>query len=580
MKKLLSLLLAGTMMLGLLAGCANNTPPATTSTPPSQSAEPTTTPTTTPNATGGFDLNVCIASEPQTIDPALNSAVDGAVMTQHIFEGLMKWSNSGDPVEDSTLTYAELVNGQAQDYTKTVNDDGTVTYVFTLRDDIKWSDGQAVKAGDFEYAWKRAVDPATAADYSNMFVYIMNAQDIIDGNKDKSELGVKAIDDKTLEVNLYNDTPYFLELCAFPTYLPLRQDKVEAGGDQWTLSTDTYIGNGAYKMKEWVHNQKIVMEKNDQYYDYAKLGPDTITFTLTDDNNAMLAGYKSGEIQFIEDMPVNEVAGLLSSGELQILPYVGTYYVCYQNQKAPFDDWRVRKAFTLAIDSKYIVEKVTQTGQIPANGWVASGVTDADPAGADFRTVGGDIWNAPVDDATYKANLEEANRLLDEAGYTDRSKFPVVEYLYNTSDAHQKVGEALQQQWQKGLGVQVTLKNQEWAAFLETRKRGEYQIARNGWISDYNDPMAFLDMWVTGGGNNDAQYANPAYDAAIKKANSTADPVERMAAMHEAENLLMNQDWALGPIYFYTQKCMLKDNVSNVFYTPLGYFFFSYATQK
>lgn len=607
-KKLLSLALAGALGLSLLAGC---TEPATGGpATPGVSGAPVATPA--PESTGS-NINLIFASEPQTIDPALNSSVDGAIMTQHIFEGLMKWGDSGRAVEGTTLTQAEIVPGQAKDYTKTTNDDGTVTYVFTLRDDIKWSDGQAVTAGDFEYSWRRLVTPATAADYANMASALLNYDPIVYGRDsvtgevltssqsaeyaalaeaateagtepekkavldDPSTLGVKALDDKTLEVTLSYDQPYFLEICAFPALLPVRQDKVE-GNDQWTFSLDTYIGNGAYKMKEWEHNGKIVMEKNDQYYDYANLGSDTITFTLTDDDNAMLAGYNSGEVDYIQNMPVDEIAGLLASGELNIVDYVGTYYVCYQTEKAPFDDWRVRKAFTLAIDSKYIVEQVKQTGEIPANGWVPSGLADAEP-GSDFREVGGDLWSAPLDEATYKANLEEANRLLDEAGYSDRTKFPPIEYLYNTDDNHKAVGEALQSQWQAGLGVQVTLNNQEWGTFLETRKQGDYQIARNGWINDYNDPMGFLDMWVTGGGNNDAQYSNADYDAAIKAASSTADPVERMKFMHEAENILMSQDWTLGPIYFYTQKYMMKDDIQGVFYTPLGYFFFQYAAR-
>lgn len=299
-----------------------------------------------------------------------------------------------------------------------------------------------------------------------------------------------------------------------------------------------------------------------------------------DDQNAMLAAYNSDELQFINDMPVDEIPTLLSDGKMEIVDYIGTYYVCYQTQKAPFDDWRVRKAFTLAIDSKYIVEKVTQTGQVPATGFVPAGVYDAAGAtGDDFRTVGGDYWKAPMDDATYQANLQEANRLLDEAGYKDRSTFPVVTYLYNTSDNHKAVGEALQSQWKNGLGVEVKLENQDWSVFLQTRKDGDYQIARNGWIADYNDPMSFLDMWLAGGGNNDAKYDNPDYDAAIKKAMATSDPAERMAAMHEAEDLIIGQDWALGPIYFYTEKFMLKDDVKGAYYTPLGFYFFKYATR-
>ncbi|MEG1879157.1 MAG: peptide ABC transporter substrate-binding protein [Pseudoflavonifractor sp.] len=577
-KKLLSLLLAGSMMLTLLAGCGG--PAADPTKAPEGSKAPDAPVTTTaPNATGGFDLKVCIASEPQTIDPALNSSVDGAIMTQHMFEGLMKWADAGTQVEDATVNNAKLVPGQAKEYKKTANADGTVTYIFTLRDDIKWSDGKPVTAGDFEYSWKRLADNATAADYRNMVSMLVGYDEATAAASGADMLAVKANSDTELEVTLINDCPYFLEVCAFPALLPVRQDAVEANKDEWTFKPETYIGNGAYKMSEWTHNASITMVKNDQYYDYANLGPDTITFTLTDDQNAMLAGYRSKELDFIEDMPVAEVAGLLAEDTLKIVPYIGTYYVCYQTQKAPFNDPKVRKAFTLAINSKFIVEKVTQTGQIPASGWVAAGVADA-AAGSDFRATGGDYWKAPTDDEIYKANLAEANKLLDEAGFADRSKFPPVEYLYNTSDNHKAIGEALQSQWKDGLGVQVTLKNQDWAVFLQTRKDGDYQIARNGWISDYNDPMAFLDMWVTGGGNNDAQYSNPDYDAAIKEAMSSSDPAVRMAAMHKAEDIIMSQDWALGPIYFYTQKYMLKDNVKGVTYSPLGFFYFMYATKS
>ena len=571
-KKLLALSLAGAMSLSLLAGCGGDKTPTGT-------ADPTTTGTAAPTTSTGFNLNVCFASEPQTIDPALNSSIDGGVMTHHFFEGLMKWGDSGNLVEGATINYAELVPGQAESYEKVVNEDGTVTYTFKLRSDIKWSDGQDVTAGDFVYAWKRAVSPETASDYQNMFTYIQGYDTAsIDANSG-DDLAVTAVDDKTLEVILTNDTPYFLELCAFPTYQPVREDMISAAGDKWTFSPETYVSNGAYKMKEWVHNQRIVMEKNEYYYDVDTLGPDTITFTLTDDDNAMLAGYRSDELQFIQEQPVDEVAGLLASGELKIIPYLGTYYVCYQNQKAPFDDWRVRKAFTLAINSQYIVDNVTQTGQIPADAWVPSGISDADPSGEDFRAVGGSYWEAPTTDEIYQKNLEEANRLLDEAGFTDRSTFPVVEYLYNTSDNHRAIGEALQQQWQTGLGVRVTLKNQDWSVFLQTRKDGDYQIARNGWINDYNDPMGFMDMWLTGGGNNDAKYFNEKYDSLIAEAMASSDPATRMKAMHAAEDQMIGEDWALGPIYFYTQKYMLRSDIQGVYYTPLGFFFFQHATQ-
>lgn len=534
-------------------------------------------------ATKSFDLNVCVASEPQTIDPALNSAVDGAIMTQHFFEGLMKWADSGKPVNDKgNMNFAELVNGQASSYQKVVNDDGTVTYTFKIRPDAKWSDGKAVTANDFVYSWRRLADPNTAADYCYMIDMVKGYAEVNSGEADPSTLAVSAPDASTFEVVLTYDCPYFLEICAFPAAFPVREDVVSAEPDTWTTSNGSknYITNGPWKMAEWVHDSYIKMVPNEYHYDVANLGPDSITFRLMADSNAMLAGFRSNDLQYINQVPVDETPSLIASGELDIVDYIGTYYVSYQTQAEPFDDWRVRKAFTLAIDSKYIVEQITQSGQVPATGFVPAGVYDANPTGDDFRTVGGDYWEAPLTDEIYQKNCEEARQLLADAGYPNGEGFPVVTYLYNTGDAHKAVGEALQQMWQKALNVTVQLQNQEWNAFLETRKNGDFQVARNGWIADYNDPISFLDMWLTGGGNNDGQYSNPEYDAAIKEAKSSADPAVRMAAMHRAEDIIMGEDWALGPIYFYTNSYMMKENIKGAFYTPLGYYIFGYTYQN
>ncbi len=576
MKKILSLALVAAFGLTVFAGCGSSdtSAPADTDT----SAE-TETAESGEEAVGTLEnISVNLASEPMTMDPTLNSSVDGAIMDQHLFEGLMKWEDSGVECSgsDGTSDAAQLTYGQAESYEKEVNDDGTVTYTFTLRDDIKWSDGEPVTANDFVYSWIRLVTPETAADYNYMLSCVVNADEIMAGEMDPSELAVSAPDDQTFIVTLTNDLPYFTELCAFPAMVPLRQDIIEANGDQWTFSVDTYISNGSYKMKEWTHNSQIVVEKNDQYYDYANLGPETITFKLMDDANAMLSGFNSGELQFIETVPQAEIANLIASGDLKIVDYIGTYYVCFQTEKAPFDDPRVREAFTLAVDRTYIVEKVTQAGQVEANGFVPSGIYDAEGStGDDFRTVGGGYYAET--DADYEANCERARELLAEAGYPDGEGFPVVEYLYNTDDNHKAVAEALQNMWEEELGVTVTLNNQEWAAFLQTRKDGDYSIARNGWIGDYNDPMTFLDMWITGGGNNDAQYANPEFDDLISQAKATDDAAERMQLMHEAEDILIGEDYVLCPLYFYTQHYMLDENIKGMYYTPLGYFFFGYT---
>ena len=587
LKKLTALALTAAMGVSVLAGCGSNSgsssqgsaAPAESSTTQSEgSAAASDTGEAASSAASeagavtwdGKNITVNVASEPQTIDPALNSAVDGAMMTLHLFEGLMKWENTGTEVDgtDGTANSAQITYGQAESYDKKANDDGTVTYTFKLRDDIKWSDGQPVTAGDFEYAWKRLVTPETAADYNYMLDCVVNANEIMAGEKDPSELAAKALDDKTFEVTITTDLPYFEELCAFPAMLPVRQDTIEANGDQWTFDPATYITNGSYKMQAWNHNSEIIMEKNDQYYDYANLGPDTITWKLMDDANAMLSGFNSGELNFIENVPQAEIANKIASGDLKIVDYIGTYYVCYQTQKAPFDNPLVRQAFTLAVDRTYIVNQVTQSGQVEANGFVPAGVYDAAGASSDdFRTVGGGYYAET--DADYAANCEKAKELLAEAGYPGGEGFPVVEYLYNTDDNHKAVAEALQFMWEDVLGVTVTLNNQEWNTFLQTRKDGDYSIARNGWIADYNDPMSFLDMWLTGGGNNDAQWSNAEFDSLISQAKYATSEDEKFTLTNQAEQLMLSEAGIL-PVFFQGHPYAAHDYVENFVVPVIG----------
>jgi oligopeptide transport system substrate-binding protein len=517
--------------------------------------------------------NAVFGSEPNTIDPALNSAVDAAIYLQHAFEGLYKYQDAGTNAAPG-INYAQAVPGMAANApAKTVNADGTVTLVYTLRNGLKWSDGSTFGAEDIVYTWQRLVDPATAADYSYMIDMVINANEIMAGEKDKSTLGVKAIDATTLEVSLTYDCPFFDEIMCFPATFPVKKSVIESAGDQWTFSPSTYISNGPYRLKEWVHNSYILFEKNPNYYASVS-GPEFLRFTLMDDENAQLAGFRSGEIDFIQYVPTDEIPTLLASGELNVTDYLGTYYVSFNTQKAPFDNALVRKAFTLAIDRNFIVNQITRTGQKPASGFVPSGMSDA-VAGSDFRETGGNYYS--VADADYQNNVAEAKRLLAQAGYPDGRGFPVVEYLYNTNDGHRAVGEALQNMWHTTLGVNVTLNNQDWAVFLDTRKTGGYSIARDGWIGDYNDPINFLDMYLAGGGNNNSQYVSKEYDDLIAQAKGTAVQADRMKYLHQAEDILVGQDMAVGPLYFYTRYYMLSARVKGMYYTPLGYFYFTSA---
>ena len=504
---------------------------------------------------GVFDIN--IASEPESIDPALNSAVDGAIMISHLFESLIRWDDDGNG-------NAVLKPGIAESWD--VSDDG-LTWTFHLRD-AKWSDGKPIVAEDFVYSWNRLVNPDTGADYEYML-------DMVKGYEEK-KLDISAPDEKTFVVNLSVKCPYFEEICAFPAVMPVRKDAVESA-ENWTNSPDSLISNGPYVLKEWKHNQVIEMEKNPEYYDADSVKAEKLAFHLQDDQNAIYASYRSGDLDFIESVPQEEVQKLLDTKELKVCPYVGTYYVVFNVEKEPFNDARVRKAFSLVIDRDFIVKQVSGKGEEPASGYVPSGVYDADGAeGDDFRTTGGDYYSVKVED--YEKNVEEAKKLMEEAGYKDGEGFPQVEYLYNTNEGHKAIAEALQNMWQEKLGVQVTLQNQDWNVFLTERKQGNFSIARSGWIADYNDPMSFIDMWMTGGGNNDAQYKNPKYDELVKAAKATSDQAERMENMHKAEDILVGEDAVVAPVYFYTNSYMMKPNVQGLYYTPLGYFFFKGLT--
>ena len=515
----------------------------------------------------GDDLTVCFASEPSSIDPALNTAVDGAVMLNHSFEGLLKWVDDGNG-------NAILTGGMAENWD--VSEDGTV-YTFHIREGALWSDGKPVTANDFEYAWKRLVDPSTGAAYSYILDCILNGPEIIYyGTKTSDELGVKALNESTFEVTLHTAIPYFEEIASLPPTFPVRQDVIESNGDQWTFNPATYVGNGPYMMSEWVHNSYILMVQNPNYYGVENLGPNSIKFALMDDDNAMLAAFNSGELDFNEGYPIDEVPTLIESGQLKIGAYIGTYYTCFQTQSAPFDNPEVRKAFSLVIDRNYIVNQITRAGQVSAGGYVPSGINDTDGPGSDFREVGGNYYSISPEE--YVANCETARALLAEAGYPGGENFPIVEYLYNTNDSNKMIAETLQNMWEKELGVQVTISNQDWAAFLDTGKSGNYSIACNSWVADYNDPISFLDMWVTEGGNNFAHYSNTEYDALIVNAKSSNNPAVRMQAMHDAEDILMGEN-VVAPIYFNTQPYMVADSLKGWYYSPLGYFFFSYASK-
>ncbi len=504
------------------------------------------------------NLSVCDGPQPETIDPALNVSVDGATLINHGFEGLMKIDSTG-----------AIVKGMAKDYK--ISDDGKV-YTFTLRDDAKWSDGQALVAEDFVYSWQRAVDPATAAEYAYMIDMVVNTNEIMAGEKDKSELGIKAIDEKTIEITLVTETPFFLEICAFPTTYPVRKDVVEANPDGWSKDPSTYIGNGPYKLTEWTDLDKMVYTQNENYYDVKNLGPKTITFQLMEDNNTILSAFKNGQILFGDDLPSAEIEAMTGNG-LYTEGQLGTYFLCVNMNDPVFQDVRVRKALALAIDREYIVKNVSKAGEVPATSFVSIGLSDV-KMDEEFQAKA-----TPWFGTDYEANLAEAKQLLADAGYPNGEGFPTVEYLFNPTSIHPVLAEALQNMWKTGLGINATLSSQDWAVFIQTRQDGEYQIARHGWLADYNDPISFIDMFVTGGGNNDADYSNPDYDALVAQVKASSDRGERITLMHQAEDILA-KDMPIIPIFYYTDLYLKSDKLEGFYSSPLGYKYFMYCTIK
>ena len=591
MRKFISLLMVFAMVLAL-AACGG------TSTTPAADEEE-----------GASSIAVCLASEPDTLDPALNSAVDGATLVSHLFSGLAKWAqdNSGKLiiVADSA---EELVEGVE-------NADGTVTYTYTLRDGLKWSDGQDVKAGDFEFAWKRAASEDLGADYGYMF-------EVVDGYPDN--LNVKATDDKTLEVTLANAVSYWDELLAFPTYFPVREDVV--GDDGWATDPSTYISNGAYTMAGWDHNSLITLEKNANYVDADEITMDKIEFYLSDDSNNMVANFKNGEWQLIDDVPTNEMATLKADypDEYVVAGQIGTYYVCWNINEdilpagsgltgvdAENARSEIRQAVGLLFDRNYIVEEIGQAGQVPASSFVAMGMTN--PDGTEFYKTAGHndgfegYYNVAAD--AVESNFTEAIEVLKKYYSYDEASgmftnFPTMTYLYNTSEGHKAIGEYLQAQL-ASIGITMNLENQEWNTFLNTRKQGNYSIARNGWLADYNDPICFLDMWTTASGNNDVQFGKgdhvstaaysldltdlgydvnvtngtwaDTYDVLIKTIKGCTDNEVRYELMHRAEDLLMSTG-CICPLYYYTDIYMISKDVKGFFSNPLGYKYFMYCT--
>ena len=518
--------------------------------------------------TAGFTVQY--GSNPETLDPALNSAIDGANTIITIFEPLLLINENN-----------EVVGGQAESWE--TSEDG-LTWTFTMRDGLKWSDGTDLNAKDFEYSFKRMVDPNTAAPYAETCLGMIDGFEEAagfpdaDGNPtaepNPDALNVKASDDgKTLTIVLSYPCSYFDKMAAFATMSPVQQATVEANGDAWCTSPDTFVSNGPYMITDWTPSERIVLTKNPNYvggWDSSKIVSDTITLLLLEDSSASYAAYNSGEAQLIKDVPTDEIPSLTKAedgGDFYVDTILGTYYVSLNLQRDAFKDAKVRKALSLAIDRDYVANTIMQGTYSAADSIVGPGIVDESGY---FH----DNGNAPYISADYEANLAEAKKLLEEAGYPNGEGYPTIEYSTNDAGYHVPLAEYLQQAW-GDLGITLTINKMEWSSFTPARRAGEYDVARNGWVMDYNDPSNMLDLFCSGNGNNDGKYANPDFDAAID-ASRVADSAEHFAQLHKAEDILM-EDMGCLPIAYYNDYWLQSPTLKGTWHSPYGYWYLQYG---
>ena len=479
--------------------------------------------TTLAFAEGRTELNWNIGSAgPKTMDPGLNGASDGGDIGSQLFEGLVR--------EKSGTVYP----GIAESW-ETSEDGKTVT--FHLRKS-NWSDGSPLTAHDFVYSWKRAMDPATASEYSWLWEYtnVVGAWDFVSGNGTADAVGISAPDDYTFVVQLTDPTGYFVSLMAFYHFMPVKQSAVEAEGGEdgvWASTPELFVGNGAFMLTDYVIGDGLRMEKNPEYWNAENVKLTAINGKFIDIATTAYLAYQAGELDFIPDVPVDEIPRLIAEDpNFYIFPLLGTYYYNFNMDLDLFADVRVRKAMALGIDRQLVCDTLG-AGQLPAAGFVPPGMLDAD--GNDFATVAGS-YGLTTDDSS----VAQAQQLLADAGYPGGEGFPTFVLLYNTSEAHQTVAEIMQEQWKTNLGINCTLENQEWATFQDTRTQGNYEVARGGWLTDFMDPIGMLgifkDLDVA---YNDPNYYNPDFEALILKAarqpipTSTSALYEAQAYLHE-----------------------------------------------
>ncbi len=473
------------------------------------------------------------SAEPETLDPHLMTGVPEHTLALALFEGLTFH-------HPRTL---QALPGIAEWWE--ISEDGLV-YTFHLRDNAKWSNGDPITAEDFRWSWQRALDPATASQYSYQFYAVKNAKDFNEGAiKDFAQVGAKVLDPLTFEVTLAAATPYFLDLTSFETLMPVHRATVEEHGQAWTR-VENFVGSGPFTVKEWKPRDEIVMVPNPHYWNGSLTRLKEIHAKALDDRNTSYNQYLAGTIDWMKFVPQKRIDEVQKHPDYYVWPYLGTYFYRFNVTKPPFDDVRVRKAFNLAVNKASLCVDTLKAGQIPATGHVPPGIHGYDGVkGPDY-------------------DPQAAKALLAEAGFAGGEGFPDVELMYNTDEAHKQVAEVIASMWAENLGVNVKLRNMEWKVYLADQRNLDFQISRAGWIGDYTDPNTFMDMFVKGGGNNNTGWANAEHDRLIEAAAQEQDVAKRMAMFKQAETLLCIDEMPILPIYSYVNQGMLRSRVGGL----------------
>jgi oligopeptide transport system substrate-binding protein len=500
MRKALLMLLAVALVFSVLAGCAKAAKKAP------------------------VEFIIANNAEPETIDPHRISGVPEHRIYMALFEGLITY----DPKT------ARGIPGLAESWT--ISADQTV-YTFKLRK-TTWSDGTPITAKTVVDSWLRELNPETASPYAWFpAMAIKGAKEYNEKKAGPEAVKIKAVDDYTFQVELVGPLPYVTDMLPHYAFAVVPMHVIQKFGKDW-VKPENFVCNGPFKLESWKPQEKLTVVPNPKYWDKDKVKLERVVYLPSDDNNTNYNMFINGEVDLVVRVPLDQMEAAKQRPDFQNAPYLGTYYYIFQNEKKPFSDPRVRKAFTMAINRKDLVEKVTKGGELAAYSMV--------PPMAGYTPIEGN-----------KEDVEQAKKLLAEAGFPGGKKFPKFQLLYNTHEGHKKIAEYIQQQWKQNLGIDCELVNQEWKTFLNTRRQGDFLVARAGWIGDYQDPNTFLDMFVTGGGENNGRYSNKKFDELIEKAAKMPAGPERFNVLRQAEEFFVTQDQGVMPIYTYTTTNMI-----------------------